>query len=161
MYEKRRTMWPGVYPGRAVLNRKKDARFYDSGIIVLAMNDENHMIFSTAETDVSFSFFFYDLDGKGDEIHFGDEETELNWQKVFLYFWDEDDKFLLYADKNLLAAGGCRACIGNETPSIRIEALTVASFLHAELLKKIYELEDVAKNRQDTDTLEEMSANGE
>ena len=117
-YEGKRANWLGIKSGRAVFGKVREFTAYDYGIIVLSTADEKFKVFSTVSEGDDVSFFFYDMDGNGDEIHFADKNLDEKWQKLFVYFWEEDGEFLLYADRNVLASGGARAVVGKGWQSI-------------------------------------------
>lgn len=159
-YQRKRANWLGIKSGRALFRKVREATIYDNGIILLDTVDENPKFFSTASEGDDLTFFFHDMDGQGDEIHFEDRSLDEKWQKLFLYFWDEDGEFLLYADKDVLVSGGARAVVGKGLHNIWNEALTVASFLQVGLAEKILRIEARAASQEDTIMLEGEMENG-
>lgn len=159
-YQGKRANWLGIKSGRALFQKVREATTYDNGIIVLDTAYENPKFFSTVGEGDDFSFFFYDMDGQGDEIHFADGSLEGKWQKLFLYFWEDDGEFLLYADKNVLASGGARAVVGKGWQNIWNEALTVASFLQVGLVDKILRIEAGTASKEGTIVLDGGMGNG-
>lgn len=145
----------GIAQGKCAFRKHKEMSVYDSGIVVIRMQDGAYKRFATDDIEYAFNMMFYDTDGPEDELLFADESIERGWNAVFVYMFDEQGAFLLYVTREVRQVTGARARYGNEVlyPSIRREAIVVASLFQVRLVDKLLSMERKTEERSSGTTL--------
>lgn len=145
----------GITQRGCVFKKHKEMSAYDYGMVVIRMEDGVYKCFATDNIEYAFNMMFYDTDGPEDELLFVDESIERGWNAVFVYMFDEHGAFLLYATRGARQVTGARARYGDEIlyPSIRREAIVVASLFQVRLVDRLLSMERETEERSSETTL--------
>jgi hypothetical protein len=133
-----------VASGKAVTISDKEAVAYDSGIVIISMNDGSKMVTSTNSAENTRVIVFYEgNDVREHEILFGDDDLDVNWRDMYVYFFDDEGAYLLLANRDLLNVHGAYfESVGmNHRLYLRQKALNIAALFGTDIVNKIQNMD--------------------
>ena len=109
------------------------------------------------EHDNPFNVIFY-TDRDISEIVFSDEELTLQWEKVFIYLFDESGSCLLYAYRGAVPdVGYCFESVNSTaTMKVRQRALSIAGLLDRSLMLQLLKSEERLGDDEDVSLILEL-----
>lgn len=135
--------------GKAALIKHKDMALFSHGIAVLKLEGGRTERFQVGQTDEQLDVFFYDTAIENEQIIiFSDEQRNKRWKSIFIYLFDDEGVFLIFASRELMNLIGmlCESGSTVYVSEIRQRALNLATLVMPELAEDILEQEKLGDN---------------
>ena len=130
--------------GQAFLRSQKEVYLFHTGFILVLLASGDKLLVSTnQDLEKAFRLAFY-RDEMLSELQFEDAGLTDQWDKVYVYLFDECGSCLMYVDRDaLLHVGYCFKSVNSTLiDKVREEALTIAGLLDKNLLDHILASEE-------------------
>lgn len=132
---------------KAVLLRDKEMFVFNQGLIVLETNTGTVEKYYAGRKKSKFGVLLYDPGvNKEQRLFLSEESYNKNWKRVFVYLFDEDGAYLLFAERSVMNAIGVLYDSGymESIPRISQCALNIASLINTSLVKEIMDMEVIS-----------------
>lgn len=121
---------------QAALIRNKEMFLFSRGIVVVTCGGEL-MKYYVSKEDNEIGILFYDASINNEQrIFFSDEVLNSKWETVFVYLFDEDGVYVLFAKSSVMNTSGVLYDGGN-SPLTRQMALNIAGLIQPSLVREI------------------------
>jgi hypothetical protein len=133
-----------VAPFGAALVKHNEKLLYRNGFAIVGCADRVYEFCTGGRKDGSrLSLFYYDSDDGRAEMLFPEEDNLKEWQKLFIYLFDEHGAFLLYTCKKLgrYVVPRCRMVNESGITELREEMLNTLGMIDDRLPVRILDME--------------------
>ena len=138
-----------VAPFGSALVKHKEKVLYRNDFAIVWQTDRICEFYTSGRKDGSqLSLFHYDFDDGRAEILFPEESNLQEWEKLFIYLFDEHGAFLLYTCKKLerYVVPRCRLVSESGITSLREEMLNTLGMIDDRLPDRILDMERLRNN---------------
>lgn len=131
--------------GNAIAVAHKEAIGFDNGVIVVKMNDGMVRIFNCADDECAdVGVILYEGDSiQEQEIIFSDENVCRYWKSLYVYFFDSEGGYLLFANKEIMnIVGVYLESVGrNNLAFLKQKAINISALLDEKLANRIMNMD--------------------
>ena len=131
--------------------KKKEKVIFNRGIIAIWYRDASPRFFMTGQK-VPMKLYYYTPDDGEEEILFVELKEQREWDKVYVFMYDEDGALLLVANRELLSSTGAYCEISNSANMEELKkcAWNIAALYGVELFYRVRDLDNMKESQEET-----------